>query len=132
MNHLELNEKLNTIGELVEAIRRNPHLIGQDLARRTLLGVLSEIADQAAALRHETAGPRVVALYLADAHEQVQRVTQLMDELELPPDPRQVLSLAMGCELAVDKFSAWRQLARIGQGIGEQLEAGHADVQAAA
>lgn len=132
MNHLALNEKLNTIGELVEAIRRNPHLIGQDLARRTLLGVLSEIDDQVAALRHEIAGPRVVALYLADALEQVQRVTQLMDELELPPDPRQVLSLAMGCELAVDKFSAWRQLARIGQGIGEQLEAGHADVQAAA
>ena len=132
MNHLALNDKLNTIGELVEAIRRNPHLIGQDLARRTLLGFLSEIDDQVAALRQEIAGPRIVALYLADALEQVQRVTQLMDELELPPDPRQVISLAMGCELAVEKFRAWRQLARIGQDIGEQMEAGHADVQAAA
>lgn len=132
MNHLALNDKLNTIGELVEAIRRNPHPIGQDLARRTLLGFLSEIDDQVAALRQEIAGPRIVALYLADALEQVQRVTQLMDELELPPDPRQVISLAMGCELAVEKFSAWRQLARIGQDIGEQMEAGHADVQAAA
>ena len=130
MNHLALNEKLNTIGELVEAIRRNPHLIGQDLARRTLLGFLSEIDDQVAALRQEIAGPRIVALYLADALEQVQRVTQLMDELELPPDNRQVLALGMACELAAEKFGAWRDMVRL-LGKGNE-EAGHADVQAAA
>lgn len=109
-NHLELNEKLNTIGELVAAIRSNPHLTSQDLARRALLGFLSEIDDQVAALRHEIAGPRIVALYLADALEQVQRVTQLADEIELPPDPRQAQALGMACELAAEKFRAWRQL----------------------
>ena len=112
MNHLALNEKLNTIGELVEAIRRNPHLIGQDLARRTLLGFLSEIDDQVAALRQEIAGPRIVALYLADALEQVQRVTQLADEIELPPDPRQTRALGMACELAAEKFRSWRELSQ--------------------
>ena len=132
MNHLALNERLNAITMLVDEIRRYPYIAGEGRSKQGVLDCLQDIEDTAEAMRHEIAGPRIVALYLADALEQVQRVTQLMDELELPPDPRQVLSLAMGCELAVDKFSAWRQLARIGQGIGEQLEAGHADVQAAA
>ena len=132
MNHLALNERLNAITMLVDEIRRNPHIAGEGRSKQGLLDCLQDIEDTAEAMRHEIAGPRIVVLYLADALEQVQRVTQLMDELELPPDQRQVLSLAMGCELAVEKFRAWRQLARIGQGIGEQLEAGHADVQAAA
>ena len=132
MNHLALNERLNAITMLVDEIRRNPHIAGEGRSKQGLLDCLQDIEATAEAMRHEIAGPRIVALYRADALEQVQRVTQLMDELELPPDQRQVLSLAMGCELVVEKFLAWRQLARIGQGIGEQLEAGHADVQAAA
>ena len=132
MNHLALNERLNAITMLVDEIRRNPHIAGEGRSKQGLLDCLQDIEDTAEAMRHEIAGPRIVALYLADALEQVQRVTQLADEIELPPNQRQVLSLAMGCELAVDKFRAWRQLARIGQGIGEQLEAYHADVQAAA
>ena len=132
MNHLALNERLNAITMLVDEIRRNPHIAGEGRSKQGLLDCLQDIEDTAEAMRPEIAGPGIVPLYLADALEQVQRVTQLMDELELPPDQRQVLSLAMGCELAVEKFRAWRQLARIGQGIGEQLEAYHADVQAAA
>ena len=132
MNHLALNERLNAITMLVDEIRRNPHIAGEGRSKQGLLDCLQDIEDTAEAMRHEIAGPRIVALYLADALEQVQRVTQLADEIELPPNQRQVLSLAMGCELAVEKFRAWRQLARIGQGIGEQLEAYHADVQAAA
>ena len=42
----------------------------------------------------------------------LQRVTKLMDELELPPDHRQVLTLGMACELAADKFRRWRELTR--------------------
>ena len=132
MNHLELNERLNAITMLVDEIRRNPHIAGEGRSKQGLLDCLQDIEDTAEAMRHEIAGPRIVALYLADALEQVQRITQLADEIELPPNQRQVFSLAMGCELAVEKFRAWRQLARIGQGIGEQLEAYHADVQAAA
>ena len=132
MNHLALNDKLNDICALVREIRNHPYMDGAILGMDGVFEALDDIEATAGAIWSEVAGPRVVGLYLADALEQVQRVTQLMDELELPPDPRQVLSLAMGCELAVEKFRAWRQLARIGQGIGEQLEAYHADVQAAA
>ena len=35
-----------------------------------------------------------------------------MDELELPPDHRQVLTLGMACELAADKFRSWRELSQ--------------------
>ena len=132
MNHLALNDKLNDICALVREIRNNPYMDGTSRGLDGVFEALDDIEATAGAIWSEVAGPRVVALYLADALEQVQRVTQLMDELELPPDPRQVISLAMGCELAVEKFRAWRQLARIGQDIGEQMEAGHADVQAAA
>ena len=132
MNHLALNDKLNDICALVREIRNNPYMDGTSRGLDGVLEALDDIEATAGAILSEVAGPRVVGLYLADALEQVQRVTQLMDELELPPDQRQVISLAMGCELAVEKFRAWRQLARIGQDIGEQMEAGHADVQAAA
>lgn len=112
MNHLALNERLNAITMLVDEIRRNPHIAGEGRSKQGLLDCLQDIEDTAEAMRHEIAGPRIVALYLADALEQVQRVTQLMDELELPPDHRQVLTLGMACELAAEKFRAWRELSQ--------------------
>ena len=112
MNHLALNERLNAITMLVDEIRRNPHIAGEGRSKQGLLDCLQDIEDTAEAMRHEIAGPRIVALYLADALEQVQRVTQLADEIELPPDPRQTRALGMACELAAEKFRAWRELSQ--------------------
>ena len=130
MNHLALNDKLNNICALVREIRNNPYMDGTSRGLDGVFEALDDIEATAGAIWSEVAGPRVVALYLADALEQVQRVTQLMDELELPPDNRQVLALGMACELAAEKFGAWRDMVRL-LGKGNE-EAGHADVQAAA
>lgn len=107
-NHLELNKQLDRIFKLVDELRDHPYL-HNPLASgaRAVLGDIEQAAEQ---MRREIAGPRIVALYLADALEQVQRVTQLADEIELPPDPRQTRALGMACELAADKFRSWREL----------------------
>ena len=109
-NHLELNKQLDRIFHLVDELRDHPYL-HNPLASgaRTVLGDIEQAAEQ---MRREIAGPRIVALYLADALEQVQRVTQLADEIELPPDPRQTRALGMACELAADKFRSWRELSQ--------------------
>ena len=109
-NHLELNTKLDRIFHLVEELRNHPYL-HNPLASgaRAVLGDIEQAAEQ---MRREIAGPRIVALYLADALEQVQRVTQLADEIELPPDPRQTRTLGMACELAAEKFRSWRELSQ--------------------
>lgn len=109
-NHLELNKQLDRIFKLVDELRDHPYL-HNPLARgaRAVLGDIEQAAEQ---MRREIAGPRIVALYLADALEQVQRVTQLADEIELPPDPRQTRALGMACELAADKFRSWRELSQ--------------------
>lgn len=109
-NHLELNTRLDRIFHLVDELRghhflRDPHAGG-------VHAVLDDIDRAAEQMRREIAGPRIVALYLADALEQVQRVTQLADEIELPPDPRQTRALGMACELAAEKFRAWRELSQ--------------------
>ena len=109
-NHLELNKQLDRIFKLVDELRDHPYL-HNPLASgaRAVLGDIEQAAEQ---MRSEIAGPRIVALYLADALEQVQRVTQLADEIELPPDPRQTRTLGMACELAADKFRSWRELSQ--------------------
>ena len=109
-NHLELNQQLDRIFKLVDELRDHPYL-HNPLASgaRAVLGDIEQAAEQ---MRREIAGPRIVALYLADALEQVQRVTQLADEIELPPDPRQTRALGMACELAAEKFRAWRELSQ--------------------
>ena len=112
MNHLALNDKLNDICALVREIRNNPYMDGTSRGLDGVFEALDDIEATAGAIWSEVAGPRVVGLYLADALEQVQRVTQLMDELELPPDNRQVLALGMACELAAEKFGAWRDMVR--------------------
>ena len=109
-NHLELNKQLDRIFKLVDELRDHPYL-HNPLASgaRAVLGDIEQAAEQ---MRREIAGPRIVALYLADALEQVQRVTQLADEIELPPDPRQTRALGMACELAADEFRSWRELSQ--------------------
>jgi hypothetical protein len=109
-NHLELNKQLDRIFKLVDELRDHPYL-HNPLASgaRAVLGDIEQAAEQ---MRREIAGPRIVALYLADALEQVQRVTQLADEIELPPDPSQTRALGMACELAADKFRSWRELSQ--------------------
>ena len=117
MNHEKLTVQLNTIRQLVHEIRDNPHIEGPGRGRQGVLDCLTEIEQTAEQVWRDFVGPRVVGLSLADALEQVQRVTQLMDELELPPDHRQVLTLGMACELAADKFRRWRELTRAAEPV---------------
>ena len=112
INHLALNDKLNDICALVREIRNNPYMDGTSRGLDWVFEALDDIEATAGAIWSEVAGPRVVGLYLADALEQVQRVTQLADEIELPPDPRQAQTLGMACELAAEKFRAWRELSQ--------------------
>lgn len=109
-NHLELNKQLDRIFKLVDELRDHPYL--HNPLASGARAVLDNIEQAAEQMRREIAGPRIVALYLADALEQVQRVTQLADEIELPPDPRQTRALGMACELAADKFRSWRELSQ--------------------
>ena len=109
-NHLELNKQLDRIFHLVDELRDHPYL--HNPLASGARAVLDNIEQAAEQMRREIAGPRIVALYLADALEQVQRVTQLADEIELPPDPRQTSALGMACELAADKFRSWRELSQ--------------------
>ena len=117
MDHEKLTVQLNTIRKLVHEIREKPHIEGQGRGRQGVLDCLDEIEQTAEQVWRDFVGPRVVGLSLADALEQVQRVTQLMDELELPPDHRQVLTLGMACELAADKFRRWRELTRAAEPV---------------
>lgn len=109
-NHLELNKQLDRIFKLVDELRDHPYM--HNPLASGVRAVLDNIEQAAEQMRREIAGPRIVALYLADALEQVQRVTQLADEIELPPDPRQTRALGMACELAADKFRSWRELSQ--------------------
>ena len=109
-NHLELNKQLDRIFKLVDELRDHPYM--HNPLASGARAVLDNIEQAAEQMRREIAGPRIVALYLADALEQVQRVTQLADEIELPPDPRQTRALGMACELAAEKFRAWRELSQ--------------------
>lgn len=129
-NHLELNTKLDRIFHLVDELRDHPYM-HNPLAggARAVLDDIDRVAEQ---MRHEIAGPRIVALYLADALEQVQRVTQLADEIELPPDPRQTRTLGMACELAAEKFRAWRELSQFAVTCNDDQEDGDELARAAA
>lgn len=109
-NHLELNKQLDRIFKLVDELRDHPYM--HNPLASGARAVLDNIEQAAEQMRREIAGPRIVALYLADALEQVQRVTQLADEIELPPDPRQTRALGMACELAAEKFRSWRELSQ--------------------
>lgn len=102
----------NSLEEIQQGINTLMHAtwIADLVEENDIQSRLAQMADTAGELQVALSKPAIVEGYRQDAIAQIFRVGELIAEMDLNPDHRQLLSIGMAAELAAEKVRGFKAL----------------------
>jgi hypothetical protein len=117
MNVIAMFEQLET---MVQSVQNLKNINWSDSNyHESVLDYLNRIEDVSRDLQRSMVGDEILSKYRLDAHQQLQRIGELIGEARgIQLFDEQLINLGMACELAVRKINIYNQLANYAERTG--------------